>query len=510
MFLKWVKNKRCTYEIILCRPNREQVCAIEYSDLSFNPFFDEFNELNITIPYLLNRENGKSFVNPCWNLIISKWLIYLEKKSGDEILHKEYFIIENPNFSGNEINSKSFKCLSYEQLDFNGKLIDGFKGNVAKRIYDPNNTIDERDNLPLGIMNYICSYKLNNTWKIGYVESALLNLERLVSFSGVTCTSALTTLGERFGCFFMFDNINKYINIYQRKVGALGENRGLIVSDDITSIDYLADDSGLKTRLFINGKNNVTFALWNPTGQRYVDDFSFYMNDKYMSKSLQNALQKYNSLIESKRDLFNKFTQLFISGDDSVLDDIQKIRDSLLWEKNFTTEQIEELTPFIHEEIIPVSEIADEKQLYEYALKYLKTISFIPVQISISSIDIFALCEHQLDWDKFCVGDFVNIYYKPFDLIYEEMRLVSYSHNPVSNTLQLEFSNIDELVTRKRDEYYFTTTLGDIATTVTIERDDYLAYDRSTTEINTKFGSIDNNLSKILARHDELESETEV
>jgi hypothetical protein len=183
------------------------------------------------------------------------------------------------------------------------------------------------------------------------------------------------------------------ISVYQAKIGALGENRGLIIADDenMISISKTENTEQIRTRLFMNGKNNAVITKYNPTGQRYVDDFSYYHNDIYMSKGLQVSLIKYNELVASKEGLFTSYVDRLDAGDQSVLVLIKELQEELLWENNFTKEEIAELVPFVKEETKTVSQISDEKQLYEYALKHLKTIAFIPVQISVDLLDVFSL-----------------------------------------------------------------------------------------------------------------------
>jgi hypothetical protein len=52
MFSGVIPNMKYEYELILCRPNKEEIGFIEYSDLTFNPVFLGINKLNVTI----NRE----------------------------------------------------------------------------------------------------------------------------------------------------------------------------------------------------------------------------------------------------------------------------------------------------------------------------------------------------------------------------------------------------------------------------------------------------------------------
>lgn len=461
MFVGIIPCMRYTYELILCKPNREELTFVEYSDLSYNPLFLDINKMSVTINRTLADETGIEYINPVWELIKSDYLVYLKRKIGDAVIDSEYMVIEEPVLSCDGVDTTTVQCYSYQKIFLCNRNLDGFKDRPM-RLYDRADTIV--DGWYKGVLNYILNHKFNGCWKIGHMDAELLTVERVLNFSGSSMQSVFDTLAESFNCAFVFDNVNMVINVYMRTVGMLGKNRGLVISSDdyAVNIKYDEDTVGIKTRLTVYGKNQASIARYNPTGQLYVDDFSYYMNQQYMSSDLIDALTKYNELVQSKTGVFTTLVERLDNGDSSVQIDIDDLRLEISWESNFTIEQIMELTPFIKESTIPINTISDSRQLYEYAVRYLKTISFIPIQISIGAAGALSIDEYQLDWSRLTqVGDFANIYRKEFNLIYKEMRLVGYTHNPVSNTLSLDFSNIDELVTNRWQNERFFQSLSE-------------------------------------------------
>lgn len=452
-------NKRYEYELILCRPNKEETAYINYFDLTYTPVFLEYNELNFSIYREITIDNNindgkynETHINPNWEQIYPDYLILLNIKTSDgiadEIIHSEYFVIESPDKSSDGSDTMSFHCYSYEKVFLGNNTLSGFKDSI-KRLYDPDWTVDENDKLPKGILNYIIKIKFNYAWEVAHIDGSVLARERVLSFTGSNLKTVFDSLSESFHCAFVFDNKAMKIYIYEREIGMLGENKGLIIADDnyAASIKYQEDNTDVKTRVYVYGKNEATLAKYNPTGQLYTDDFHAYMTPVYMSEELINALADYNSVTEENTGVFTDYVNRLDAGDESVIPLIEELRLKLAWENNFTEIQIKELTSFIKEDFVTVSTISDSKELYEYARRHLRAIADIPIQIDIDAVDIFSLNFAQSDWLRIKVGDFVNVYRKELNLEYKEIRLISYSHNPVRNTLRLSFSNRDGLVT---------------------------------------------------------------
>jgi len=489
-----IKGLKYKYEVILCKPDRTELMFIQYSDLSFTPTFGEFYTLNITINRLVGDYTGNTRVNPCWDIIRHDFLIHLRIKEGDDVIYREYFIIENPQLSGSDIDTYTLTCSSYEKNDFNNKILSGVDG-LIRKLYDPTGAVDS-NGIEYGIVNYILRYKLYNTWSVDYVEPELLALERVLTFSGQTLTSVFESLTESCRCVFVFNNVDKKISIYKARVGMLGENKGLVVAPQnyIKNISYALDTDGIKTRLFTTGKDNAVITRYNPTGQRYVDNFTYYLDNGYFSASLTTALKAYNALIESKRGLFESYLVVLDKDPTNAtyLALVAQLRDDLLWERNFTQAQIVELVPFIKEEVLSISQISDSKQLYEYTVAHLATICFTPIQINIEAIDGFALEDYQQDWLKLTnIGDFCNIYYEEFDLLFKEIRLISYTHNPVTHSLSLVFSNIDELTTMKYNDFKFTSATAENLLSSSIVAQETGSISSNLDYVNTKVTSLE-------------------
>jgi len=493
MINKLLENKY-TYETILCRPNRDEVCFVVCSDLSFQNSFREFNVLDISISHYIEDAFGNTTKNPCWDIIKPDFLIHLLVKEKNKygyytVVHEQYFVIENQDDDGNiNGNIKKYKCGAYEKTFFSGKILDGFRDR-HKVLYDPNWEIDDGehgDGLHKGILNYMLDYKCYNSWTVKHMDSSLLGIKRVFVFSDSTLINVVRHLEELYKCFIIFDNVNMTIAIYEAKVGALGENKGLIISDTnyATSINMSSNTDGVCTRLFVHGKNQAHISQYNPTGQRYIDDFTFFL--PLMSDSLREAVLSMKSKINNELGLFDSLvTQLNSTSEGSaqwvsIMTQIRALWERLEYKNNFTQEQLKELAFFIRETSVTINEISDEKQLYEYGVRHLKTIAYLPITITVSSPDIFAMPDYKDDWVKITkVGDFANLLYAPFGLNYLEIRMTSYTHNPIANSLSLTFSNSDDITTRGLLDASWINTFTEISNMVNAEADQYRAFDQN-------------------------------
>ena len=471
-----IAGKQYTYHPVLCRPSREAISYIPYSSITFTNAFRDFNTLNIDIPRQITDDLTKEYIdNPIWDVIKTDYLIELTVFDGDVRVHHEYFVIESPSYSGGEQDLKSYQCGAFERKYFNFKILEGFRDR-QKVLFDPTNTIDS-DGLPLGILNYIIDYKCFGAWTVTYIDPRLVGIERVFTFSDSTLTNVINLLEDLYGCIFVFDNVNMTIALHVAEIGALGVNNGLVISDTnyISSINYNENTEGIATRLFVKGKGEANIAKYNPTGQRYIDDFTWFL--PFMSEGLRNAVIAYQALIESVRGLFESYVIALDMGDESVIPLIEALRLQLAFSNNFTPAQLVELSFFVRETQETVNQISDERQLYEFGKRKLRTLAYPPITITVDSIDIFSIPDYQLDWAKITkIGDYANIVYEPLGLNYLEMRLVSYTHNPIDNSFSMEFSNQDEIATMHLLDFSFYNTFNYIAGIFNAEVDSYRAF----------------------------------
>lgn len=104
-------------------------------------------------------------------------------------------------------------------------------------------------------------------------------------------------ISEAYDCTFQFDTYNKIINCYANKnIGS--EDKGLYISYDnyINSISKDEDSDEVVTRCYVKS-GNTSIIPSNPLGTDYVEDFEYLIKQDNMSDELQNALKRYEVLV---------------------------------------------------------------------------------------------------------------------------------------------------------------------------------------------------------------------
>ena len=338
------------YNFILRSPNGMMINNIlGVFDIDFNPRLETVSNLKLKIAKYVTYKN-EEIENPVWDYLEEPFLISLN----DEIT----FRIDEVSFSADENNgvTKEVTALSLEN-EMSSKLVQNFKSTINDEA-NPQ-TIDV-------ILNDYLAEKLNNLWKIGNTDGEVMTRLRLVPDTDEkTLYEFFKDVQVAYNCIFKYDSSidpitrrpKRLIHIYDNTTYKVCPNCGSDifyqdnyqhcknpncakdgvnkdVSDDyVWSKAIYGLDSGLiitdtnyiknynekfekpVTRLYVKGADDLDIILANPTGQDYIEDFSYYRNEKYMSPELLEALDRYDvvvkeneSAITTARENLNKAT----------------------------------------------------------------------------------------------------------------------------------------------------------------------------------------------------------
>ncbi len=343
--------------LFLCKPDRTIIAKLsEAYDINLNIKALQINELNFKLPLKIDY-NNELINNPNIELIKYRYLIKVVLNNpGTSNNYIEYFLITTPiSESGEQIDNKSFTCLSlinelayrnisnYEVNSFTLEEI--FNGG-----YDP---VQKR---------YINGILTGTNWTIpetpsGIVSPILMNRARSINISSETniLNIILNTLVETYNIIPIFDTRTREIWIYASDDQIPFSKK---IDDDIlrlsykkylTSLNLKEDDSEFTTRLRTRGKDNLGIQAVTPTGQPFLEDFSYFLygfnkegetvtsHSPYWSDELceaqiayQEKLESYegefSDLLDNKLELeieratlqieaFNKLTDLFFTQD---------------------------------------------------------------------------------------------------------------------------------------------------------------------------------------------------
>jgi hypothetical protein len=279
-----------TYEVILCRPDKTEISVLDAINIEVNKRFNGIDQLNFEVNWQSNDWVIQE--NPDFKVIIADYLLKLVTKINDEVIEEKLFIIDSASENYIEKDYKLITAYSYEYT-WSKKILRGYK--QTAKLYD-----DVGNN---GIMNYILSNKLMNTWSVNYISPSLLNNYRSFEFPENSLIDVIKQLEESFACLFFFNTIEQTIDVVLASES--GVNTGLFLDEQkLKTIKREILNNELYTRLYITGKDNLTIASKNVTGQLFLDDFTFYRTSEYMSQSLLTALNNYDLVLETYEGIY--------------------------------------------------------------------------------------------------------------------------------------------------------------------------------------------------------------
>ncbi|AKO91900.1 hypothetical protein BEH_07170 [Priestia filamentosa] len=295
-------------EVYLCDPNqkpRAKLKHIKNRQLTLKQH--EVNEFSFDMPYQVDLkhrlENNPYVYDVTYRRLLK--VVY------DGI--EEWFIIINVSPKGrNNTKSVTAYSLTHELSNFNIRTWAGVQIDGEYR----KTSLNGRQ-----VLENLLSPSL---WTIGYMDAKFATEYREFDFTSTTVLDAIFDVAKTFDMLFIFDTVNRKINIYNPK--EYGVNEGLRISKnkylkDI-SVEYKADE--MVTRLKLFGKDELTINRISPAGVNYIEDFSVFMSpferdenknviqhSAYgMSDELCHAILDYQEFITENQGVFNEKTEL--------------------------------------------------------------------------------------------------------------------------------------------------------------------------------------------------------
>jgi hypothetical protein len=128
----------------------------------------------------------------------------------------------------------------------------------------------------------------NTGFILGTIEPSLENLYRSnLEFNNTTRYQSIKTLAESFDSIAVYDTINNTVSFYPENI--YGDNNGLMIRYGayLKALNKEIDASKIITNGIGLGKDNLTINLVNPTGQNYWEDYSYYLDNYYISSAAQ-------------------------------------------------------------------------------------------------------------------------------------------------------------------------------------------------------------------------------
>lgn len=306
MYIKELKEK---YTLILRKMNGQPMGTILYQSIeSITKGIQTISELTFTVSkyYGVNNE-----INPLYDELKNERLIDLDDvetyiiKSVKEVndtsktitaysrekkLCKSKVEFEDICLTLKTRDENISSCYTLDELLYEDT---GWRlGYISDRVlYTSNLTIED-------ILNNVESDETNitNIEKLRYQESVSTNWYDYI----------MDDISTQFECYPIFDSYNKVINLYDES--ELGDNLELVLSYDnyLKLNEKTTSTEEIVTRLTLVGNEDLTVVNCNPTGLRYIENFTYYIENEEMSNDLIDALELYDIMTKERTIRWNE------------------------------------------------------------------------------------------------------------------------------------------------------------------------------------------------------------
>lgn len=265
---------------------------------------DDIDELQLTIPkYIENRITFEKEEYFLYKEILNERVI---------LLNNEAFIIKDIQDKGEDylVITAFSKEIKLQKIDikFEEAYVRLFTANLDDNIFSLNDLLYEQTGWRVGYVEENIAYTITTN------EDGSINKEENIRWQDSVNTNWYDylhkTIAEQFNAFIFFNTSNKTINLYSEK--NYGERLGLYLAKDqyITEITKKTDSSDITTRLELIGDEEMDIVGATVTGYSFLENFSYYIENREMSDELIDALALYYKMVEIRTPEWNELQKV--------------------------------------------------------------------------------------------------------------------------------------------------------------------------------------------------------
>lgn len=293
------------YSYILTNTSGKVIGMIppQYVD-SLTRKLDDIDELQLTIPkYIENRITFEKEEYFLYKEILNERVI---------LLNNEAFIIKDIQDKGEDylVITAFSKEIKLQKIDikFEEAYVRLFTANLDDNIFSLNDLLYEQTGWRVGYVEENIAYTITTN------EDGSINKEENIRWQDSVNTNWYDylhkTIAEQFNAFIFFNTSNKTINLYSEK--NYGERLGLYLAKDqyITEITKKTDSSDITTRLELIGDEEMDIVGATVTGYSFLENFSYYIENREMSDELIDALALYYKMVEIRTPEWNELQKV--------------------------------------------------------------------------------------------------------------------------------------------------------------------------------------------------------
>lgn len=295
---KSILNKPC---VTLHKMNRELIGELmDECLISITDSIDTIDTVTVSVPkFYIDNSNMKKF----------KYLMFDEIKE-ERLLcvnNERYFIIK-------DIDEDEYSDNTY--LNITGYSLEHKLGKIDIEVEDIGFYLisSDEDNNIFSLSKYMNE---ETGWSFGFIDE-----EVLMSSSGVEKMRwqesvntnwydyIMKNVREQFECVPMFDTFNKVVNLYH--INSFGDSIKICLSYDsyIKDMDKKRSSQDLTTRMKLVGNEDMDIVDATPSGYKYVENYSYFIENKEMSSTLISHLKKYEEMVAKRTITWRELREL--------------------------------------------------------------------------------------------------------------------------------------------------------------------------------------------------------
>lgn len=281
-------------QIFLAKPNREIIGKLSESyNIKQDIRLISISEITFNLPYEI-EENHQLVKNRNIEKLKENYLLKIV--SGNKV---EWSIIKKLNDGMENIDYKSVTAhsLAYQLRD---KILKSYS-----------------------VDSYYASQVLNDVlsetlWSVGVIDSAFDLTHRAFDFPNNSVLEAVFKIAETFNAIIDWDTENRKVNLIRPELHGLNKGLKFSYTHYLKTLGRESNADEMITRLNPSGKDGLGIQRVNPSGQEYIQDFSYFIfpferdtsnnvlqSSYYMTDSLCHAILDYDKLLESKKGEFD-------------------------------------------------------------------------------------------------------------------------------------------------------------------------------------------------------------
>ena len=289
------KNKKPKkISIFLAKPNKTIIGKLGDS---FNKRlaikFTELNELSFSLPYKIERKH-KLVKHPYIDEIKERFLIKVVY--GTTI---DWFIIRKKTKSSTDSDILNVECISLA-YELRYQKIRGYEVTAYNCFQVTTDCLS------------------NTNWNIGYINPEFNLNYRKFDVANSSKLDLIYKIAETFKGVVTFDTVNRLVNFWKEEEISTYKGFWISYGKYLQTIEESLDSDEIVTRLYVRGSDDLTISGVNPTGELWIDDFSYFMypfevdesdnviksSEHGMSDDLCLALLRYNRKVSANKTSF--------------------------------------------------------------------------------------------------------------------------------------------------------------------------------------------------------------